>query len=194
MLNDGTKPNKKEISLLYDVFGEMQGCRRIALEGVSKISPLIVLALVEGYSDSDKIWAQATSGKLTWGQFNESRKSTSTQTQAKLIQANAQIVSQLQGQHQLEMAHRQRAIESVQQWVYQQQVLENQRILKANAAAMASRPITCNFNQLGPTSTMTCNKRSYAPRNAQEHADMLHGSRLGGLIFMMKGRHGVGLP
>ena len=32
-------------------------------------------------------------------------------------------------------------------------------------------------------------KRSYAPRNAQEHVDMLHGSRLGGLIFMMKGRH-----
>jgi hypothetical protein len=37
-------------------------------------------------------------------------------------------------------------------------------------------------------------KRSYAPRNAQEHADMLQGSRLGGLIFVMKGRHGVCLP
>ena len=37
--------------------------------------------------------------------------------------------------------------------------------------------------------------RGYAPRNAQEHQDMLHGSRLGGPIFMMKGRHdGVCLP
>jgi hypothetical protein len=36
--------------------------------------------------------------------------------------------------------------------------------------------------------------RGYAPRNAQEPQDMLHGSRLGGLIFMMKGRHGVCLP
>ena len=36
--------------------------------------------------------------------------------------------------------------------------------------------------------------RGYAPRNAQERHDMLQGSRLGDLIFMMKGRHGVRLP
>ena len=36
--------------------------------------------------------------------------------------------------------------------------------------------------------------QGYARRNARERQDMLHGSRLGVLILMMKGRHGVHLP
>jgi hypothetical protein len=47
----------------------------------------------------------------------------------------------------------------------------------------ASRSLSAQVENIG-----------YAPRNAQERQDMLQGSRLGGLIFMMKGRHGVCLP
>ena len=107
----------------------------------------------------DKLWGEFTSGRMTWGNFNQQRQSIGTQNNQQINEARTMIASQLQNQHQYEMAQRQRAIASMQQWAYQQQVLENQRIAavgQAHAAAMASRPITCNFNQMGPNS-ITCN-------------------------------------
>jgi hypothetical protein len=50
MLNDKTSPNKQEIALLYAFHGEMQDCRKIALDGVSKMHPLYMLTLVENYA------------------------------------------------------------------------------------------------------------------------------------------------
>jgi hypothetical protein len=56
------------------------------------------------------------------------------------------------------MAQRQRAIESLQQWAYQQQVLENQRLeamAQGHAAATAPMlmPITCHWD---PAGSMVC--------------------------------------
>ena len=36
MINDATKPTKKEISLLYELYGAAQQCRKEALDGASK--------------------------------------------------------------------------------------------------------------------------------------------------------------
>ena len=160
MLNDQTSPTKPEISLLYRVYGNIQECRKILLDGASKTHPLILLTYVESFSDSDKIWAQATAGRLTWGQFNEARKNVMTQAQEKTIQANAQIGSQLQNQHQGELEQRQRAAAAFQQWAYQQQQLSLQR----QAIAAANRPavINCSFapgpyaNSVDLSSPMTC--------------------------------------
>ena len=109
MLNDKTSPNKKEISLLYRVYGDRQQCRKIYLDGAAQMSPLLLNVLVENYSDGDKLWAQATAGRLTWGQFNQSRKDINTQGQQREIQVTAQINSQLQQQHQAELAQQQLA-------------------------------------------------------------------------------------
>jgi hypothetical protein len=144
MLNDKTSPNKQEISLLYRVYGDFQDCRKIVLDGVSRAHPLMLLTVVEGYADSDKLWAQATGGGLTWGQFNEGRKNTATQTQEKLIQANMQIGSQLQNQHQSEMEQRQRAAAAFQQWAAQQQQIALQQ--QAIDAANRSRTINCTYS------------------------------------------------
>jgi hypothetical protein len=59
---------------------------------------------------------------------------------------------------------------------------ERRRVCRARCRA-ASRGLLAQVENIG-----------YAPRNAQERQDMLQGSRLWGLIFMMKGRHGVCLP
>jgi hypothetical protein len=75
---------------VYKAYGETQDCRKIQLDGASNTHPLIVLTLVEGFAASDKIWAQLTAGRLTWGQFNERRQDILTQTREKMIQANAQ--------------------------------------------------------------------------------------------------------
>jgi len=109
MLNDRTSPNKKEISLLYRVYGEKQQCRKVYLDGAAEMSPLLLNVLVENYSDVDKLWAQATAGRLTWGQFNQSRKDIMTQGQQKEIQVTAQIYSVLQQQNQVELAQQQQA-------------------------------------------------------------------------------------
>jgi hypothetical protein len=143
MLNDKTSPNKQEIALLYAFHGEMQDCRKIALDGVSKMHPLYMLTLVENYAAADKLWADATAGRLSWGQFNEGRKDLATRWQAKIIQADAQVVSQLQNQHQVEVEQRQRAADALQQWSYQQQALANQQ--RAINAMNQPRTINCNY-------------------------------------------------
>jgi hypothetical protein len=150
MMNDQTSPNKKEISLLYRVNGDMQGCRKIALDGVSKMHPLILTTLVEFYSNSDKLWGQATAGRLTWGQFNQSRKDLRAQVQQKMMQADAQIRSELQSQNQAELAQRQQAAAALGAG------------LKAAGDAygnmpMPQRPIQCNTIATGGgNSSTTC--------------------------------------
>jgi hypothetical protein len=144
MLNDKSSPNKQEISLLYRVYGDLQDCRKILLDGASKIHPLLLFTLVEGYADIDKLWAQTTGGGLTWGQFNESRKAYGTRFQQKFIQANMQIASQLQNQHQSEMDQRQRAAAAFRQWADQQQQMALQQ--QAIDAANRSRTINCTYS------------------------------------------------
>ena len=153
MLTDGTKPNKREIATLYKVYGDTQECSKIILDGASKIHPLTLLTFVESFAESDKLWAEATSGHLTWGKFNEGRKNIQTQGQARMVQADMQISAQLQNQHQLEIEQRQRAAAAMQQWSYQQQVLANQRA--AINAANQPRMINCNY--FGTSATCTSN-------------------------------------
>jgi hypothetical protein len=151
MLNDQSRPTKREIDLLYKVYDEVQQCRKIELEGVSKIHPLALSVYVETYAESDKLWAEATTGKLTWGQFNRGRQDIKVRAQQKTTQANAQVASQLQNQHQFEIEQRQRAAAAFQQWAYQQQALAVQQ----QAINAANRPRTINCNYYG--STATCN-------------------------------------
>jgi hypothetical protein len=148
-----TKPNKQEIATLYKVYGDLQECRKIVLAGASKMHPLILLAFVEGFANSDKLWAEATSGHLTWGKFNEERKNLMTQGQARIMQVEMQVSAQLQSQHQSEIEQRQRAAAAMQQWSYQQQVLANQRA--AINAANQPRMINCNY--FGTSATCTSN-------------------------------------
>lgn len=153
MLNDKASPNKQEISLLYRVYGDIQECRKIALDGASKTHPLILLTYVETFSDSDKLWAQVTAGRLTWGQFNQGRKDITTQGQEKMIQANAQIGSQLQNQNQAELEQRQRAAAAFQQWTHQQQQIAVQQ----QAVAAANRPRVINCDYYGNSAQCTSN-------------------------------------
>jgi hypothetical protein len=109
MLNDKTSPNKQDISLLNRLYGDYQECRKFFMESVSQTLPLSVNAFVELSSESDKLWVQATAGRLTWGQFNQGRKDIVTRRQEELNQATAQVNSQLQNQNQAELTQRQQA-------------------------------------------------------------------------------------
>jgi hypothetical protein len=63
-LTDTSRPTKEEIKLLYRVYGDVQECRKILLDGAAKMHPLILLTFIESYAESDKLWAEATGGKL----------------------------------------------------------------------------------------------------------------------------------
>jgi len=155
MLNDKSSPNKKEISLLYRVYGDRQQCNKIFLDGAAEVSPLLQSVLVENYSDADKLWAQATVGRLTWGQFNQDRKDLTTQGQQREIQASTQINSQLQSQNQAELAQQQQARAAA--------IANMQAGLKRAGDAYANMPVQhqqtwqCNTTATSPdTSYSTC--------------------------------------
>ena len=143
-LTNQAKPTKAEIADLYKLHGEIQECRKIALDGVSAMHPLYLATLVEYFSDGDRLWADAASGKLTWGKFNEARQALTTQYRAKLTEADARVRGELQEQHQFELEQRQRAAAAMQQWAYQQQQLYQQQQMVD--AVNRPRMINCNYS------------------------------------------------
>jgi hypothetical protein len=153
MLNDNSSPSKKEILLLYRVYGDMQECRKIPLDAASKMHPLLLLAAIETYSESDKLWAQVTAGRLRWGQFNQGRKQIYTGGQEKVLQANTQISAELNNQHYAELEERERAAAAFQEWASQQQ----QIALQAQAIATMNRPRVINCSYLGATAQCISN-------------------------------------
>ena len=151
MLNDETLPSKEQIKQLYALYSDIQECRKIILDGASKTHPLLVMAWVQTFSESDRLWSEFTKGKTTWGKFNEARKNAAVEAQSRWMQAAAQINGQLQNQHQGEVEQRQRAAAAFSQWAAQQQALA----LQQQAINAANRPRTINCNYFG--STATCN-------------------------------------
>jgi hypothetical protein len=151
MLSDNTKPSKEMIAQLYALHSDIQPCRQITLDAAARSSPLRVVVYVEQYSASDKLWAEAVSGKLSWARFNQGRKDLAAAAQTKMAQVDSQIAGGLQTQHTVELEQRQRAAAAFQQWSYQQQALQQQQ----QAINAANRPRTIDCNYVG--NTAQCN-------------------------------------
>lgn len=158
MLTDKSHPTKKQIRLLYDIRDDIQKCRKVLLEGSAKSYPLILLTLVNSFVESDKLWVEATGGKLDWGTFNQRRKDISTRAQANLVQADTQIASQVQSrnenQAQLDAEQRQRAVAAMEQWAHQQEMLANHQ--RAIVAQSEPRIMTIRCRYYGNGNTASC--------------------------------------
>jgi hypothetical protein len=153
-MTNTASPTKKDIALLYKLHADNQTCSKVTLDGYAKVHPSLMLVQVQAYSARDKLWADAVSGRLTWGQFNTSLKDIAVKTETEWTQATSQIEAQSLRQEQFESEQRQRAIAAFQQWSYQQQALANQR--EAIAAANRPPPIkTINCNYVGSTAQCT---------------------------------------
>jgi hypothetical protein len=157
MLRDKSHPTKEQIKLLYNIRDDVQRCRKILLEGPAKTHPMILLTLVNSFADSDKLWVEATGGKLDWGTFNQRRKDISTQAEANLTQADTQITSKVQSrnedQSQLDSEQRQRASAAVEQWAHQQQNLANQQQAIFGDSERRITTISCSYYGNGNTAT-----------------------------------------
>jgi hypothetical protein len=154
MLNDDSLPSKEQIKQLYAIYSDIQECRKVILDGASKTHPLLVMAWVQTFSDADKLWSEFTKGRIAWGgKFNEGRKNAVVESQARWMQAAAQINGQLQNQHQGEIEQRQRAAAAFSQWAAQQQAL----VIQQQAINAANRPRTINCNYIGNSATCNSN-------------------------------------
>jgi hypothetical protein len=157
MLTDKSHPTKDQIKLLYKIRDDAQRCRKILLEGPAKTHPLILLTLVNSFTESDKLWVEATGGKLAWGTFNQRRKDISTQAEANLAQADTQIASQAESRNenrsQLDLEQRQRATASMEQWAHQQQILANQQQAIFGDSQPRIAMISCSYYGSGNTAT-----------------------------------------
>jgi hypothetical protein len=158
MLADKSHPTKEQIKLLYEIRDDVQRCRKILLEGPAKTHPVILSALLNSFTESDKLWADAAGGKLAWGTFNQRRKDISAQAETNVRQADTQIASQAQSrnenQSQLDSEQRQRATAAIEQWAHQQQILTNQQ--QAIFAGSQPRITTISCKYYGNGDTVTC--------------------------------------
>jgi hypothetical protein len=73
MQHNWTHPNQEEITLLSRLYGDYLECRKLFMDGVLVSRPTSLNALTENYSKFDKLWTEATAGKLSWGEFNRGR-------------------------------------------------------------------------------------------------------------------------
>ena len=154
MLNDKVYPNKREVSLLSRLYVDFQECRKPFMESVAQTLPQSQNIFVESFSNTDRVWAQVTGGRLTWGQFNQSRKDDATQREEALNQATSQVDAQLQQENQTELAQQQQARAAA--------IANMQAGLKRAGDAYANmpmpqRPIQCNTMATGGgNSSTTC--------------------------------------
>jgi hypothetical protein len=143
MLTDPRRPTQDDIRQIYRLHGDIQDCRKVALDGAAKVHPLIVMLLIETYAEGDKAYAGITSGLVTFGQFNQYQKDIFTNAQMKLTQVVAQIDAQLANRHQFELQQRAQAANAFSQWTAQQQRLINQQ--RNIDALTRRRPIACRY-------------------------------------------------
>jgi len=161
MFNDTSLPNKNQVALLYRVYADLQECRKFYRQSIWETLPHLTAPLIEHYSAVDKLWVQATAGRLTWGQFNQGQKDLADQWQAVLDQGIENTNAQLQQQHQAEIAQHQAQL-AEQERLRAQAIANMAQGLQKAGEAYANRPPpspTINCNTLatgGGNSTTTC--------------------------------------
>ena len=83
------RPAATETVLLDAMNGELRECRQLAL---SEAPSSRATKLAESHRAEDKLWSEAATGRLTWGQFNQRRRTIAAHAQA-LLTAPAPAVT-----------------------------------------------------------------------------------------------------
>ncbi len=122
-----------------------QPCRTQAIEGFGKVHPLFVNLFAKWYSENDEMLLKIIKGEITVGDANAfTNKVSPLRTQA-FTEADKEITQNLQNSHNFELQQRAAAAAALQQWSYQQQLLQqNQRIMNS-----LNRPTFSNCQLIG---------------------------------------------
>jgi hypothetical protein len=138
-----TAVEKQEVASFHDAVTK---CRNQEAESLSSFAPSVATVIYENNNRSDAITLYLVQGKLTWGQYVVSIKENGTKYTGELQRAERQIDQQLQVDNQAELDRRQRALDSINNSLQQQQMI--------NAI---NRPVTTSCSRFG--STVNCVSR-----------------------------------
>ncbi len=86
-LRNAARPDKNEMTLLSSLRVDLHECRKIATDG-PLLQPNEQKALADAHAAEDKILAEASAGRLTWGKLNEGLSAASAQRQSRFALTN----------------------------------------------------------------------------------------------------------
>ena len=138
------KPTPREIETLYSLHEVgIAPCRAVALRALAQVHPVYVSIKTDQYTQFDALFLGLVQGQATWGDFARGYNQLNQSTAAKMKAAGEQIGRQLGQEHEYEVVQRTAAANALQQWSFQQQLLNNQRQLIQQRSAPTMT--TCNY-------------------------------------------------
>ena len=103
----------------------VQPCRKAYIEGMGKVHASFVTVVVEVINFSDINYAKLIERKITFGEANKRWVENSSQIKRRWDEVASSINRDLRFAHQDELAQRRAAATALQQWSYQQQLLNS---------------------------------------------------------------------
>lgn len=139
------KASPEEVQQVLSYHQQLAPCRKMMLEGFSHINPALVPPVANSFARSDSNYAKLVTQKSTWGEFAIEASAIARDRQSE-VSAIARTIDQgLAQSHNAEVSQRQAAAAALQNWSYQQQVLQqNQQAINA-----ANRPRMTNCQYVG---------------------------------------------
>lgn len=123
---------EQEKADLLEYRTSMQPCRQRALEGFSKVHQLYVSMLASWFAENDEHLLKLVKDEITVGEANRISEKRRGQRVKEATGIDSQIVQQLQAAHQYEVQNRAAAAAALQQWSFQQQLLQqNQQLINS---------------------------------------------------------------
>jgi len=122
-MTDDTKINAKEKEAIFKVREHTDRCKQDLLSALSGVATAYAPSFLDIWAKSDKMTVELVKKKITWGDYNVSKAEAIAEFARQNQIITAEINRGLSQQHQQEMASRQHFFDQMQQWSYQQQVL-----------------------------------------------------------------------
>jgi hypothetical protein len=120
-------------------------CQQLFVEKLGAVHPVLVSPIAEMYAEADADLAAAINKEITVGEFNKRTLERIARFKGEFHRAQSEAISSLSQSHNAEIQQRQAASQSLQNWLYQQQVLLNQQ----QAINSMNRPRITNCQYFG---------------------------------------------
>lgn len=141
----GRSATAEEKADLMEYRTKLQPCRQQALEGFGMVHPLYVSMLARWFSENDDLLLKLIKDEITVGEANRLSENKRSERIHEDMDASTQVAQQLQAAHQYELQNRAAAAAALQQWSFQQQLLQqNQQMINS-----LQRPAMTNCRFVG---------------------------------------------
>lgn len=118
-------PTDAEVESLIAHYTDEQECRRLTLEGLASIHPALVTWQSGCYARSDAALVRLVRQEVTYGDHNAAALDRFQRCRSELFETAQAIDAQTANAHAYEMQQRQNAARALQQWSYQQSIVQS---------------------------------------------------------------------